>query len=131
MRVRPLAVCSVDDPGGRGGGEAVRGCSDGLLIRGTLISRAMAGDTEGADESSLTRGEDAQQAPSATEAAPCMPCRGSGSVVSNLGGKATNVSCPWCGGTGVRAPGVDAQQQWREREGASPTDAGAPDGDAA
>ena len=42
----------------------------------------------------------------------CMPCRGTGSVISNLGGTPSTVSCPWCGGTGVRAAGTDAQAKW-------------------
>ncbi len=42
----------------------------------------------------------------------CMPCRGSGELVSNLGGTPSAVPCPWCEGTGTRTPGVDAQQNW-------------------
>jgi hypothetical protein len=44
----------------------------------------------------------------------CMPCRGSGKVISNLGGTPSTVTCPWCDGGGVRLPGVDAQARWRE-----------------
>jgi DnaJ-class molecular chaperone len=39
----------------------------------------------------------------------CRPCRGTGTVVSGLGGEPREVPCPWCGGTGVREPGRDAQ----------------------
>jgi len=47
----------------------------------------------------------------------CMPCRGSGKVVSNLGGEPNTVTCPWCQGAGTRTPGIDAQQGWlSERE---------------
>jgi len=46
----------------------------------------------------------------------CMACRGTGQVVSHLGGDAKSVSCPWCAGTGMRSPGVDAQASWKERE---------------
>jgi DnaJ-class molecular chaperone len=42
----------------------------------------------------------------------CMPCRGSGQVISNLGGSPSNVKCPWCGGSGMRVPGSDAQAGW-------------------
>jgi hypothetical protein len=52
-----------------------------------------------------------------------MPCRGSGEVVSNLGGTPKRVGCPWCGGGGVRLAGVDAQAKWTEQSpgsGASP-----------
>jgi len=42
----------------------------------------------------------------------CMPCRGSGKVISNLGGTPSTVECPWCAGGGVRLPGTDAQAKW-------------------
>ena len=45
-----------------------------------------------------------------------MACRGSGKVISNLGGTPASIECPWCGGTGVRQEGVDAQAAWKERE---------------
>jgi hypothetical protein len=47
-----------------------------------------------------------------------MACRGSGQVISNLGGTPSSVACPWCGGGGVRVPGIDAQAQWREQQDA-------------
>ena len=40
---------------------------------------------------------------------PCAPCRGSGQVISNLGGSPSQVTCPWCDGGGVFIPGHDAQ----------------------
>jgi DnaJ-class molecular chaperone len=40
----------------------------------------------------------------------CSPCRGSGVVISMLGGTASQLTCPWCGGTGSFQPGRDAQQ---------------------
>jgi DnaJ-class molecular chaperone len=43
------------------------------------------------------------------EPLPCAPCRGTGLVISNLGGKQTRVTCPWCEGGGVQLPGHDAQ----------------------
>jgi DnaJ-class molecular chaperone len=42
----------------------------------------------------------------------CMACRGSGTVISHLGGVDSTVTCPWCDGTGVRVPGLDAQARW-------------------
>ncbi len=51
-----------------------------------------------------------------------MPCRGSGQVISSLGGTPVQVSCPWCGGDGLRKAGIDAQARWLEDRGA---DAGA------
>ncbi|HEU4703550.1 MAG TPA: hypothetical protein VFS37_13795 [Conexibacter sp.] len=39
----------------------------------------------------------------------CHPCRGSGTVISGLGGEQTRITCPWCGGSGVRDPERDAQ----------------------
>jgi hypothetical protein len=41
-----------------------------------------------------------------------MPCRGSGKVISNLGGSPSTVTCPWCEGGGVRIAGIDAQAHW-------------------
>jgi DnaJ-class molecular chaperone len=46
----------------------------------------------------------------------CMPCRGSGKVISNLGGTPSTVTCPWCEGGGIRLPEIDAQGKWREGE---------------
>jgi hypothetical protein len=46
-----------------------------------------------------------------------MACRGTGRVLSNLGGSASEVSCPWCEGGGLRVPGIDAQAHWAAREG--------------
>jgi hypothetical protein len=53
-----------------------------------------------------------------------MPCRGTGQVISNLGGTASTIACPWCGGGGTRVAGVDAQASWIDAE-TNPT-AGAP-----
>jgi len=44
-----------------------------------------------------------------------MPCRGTGTLSSGLGGEPHPVSCPWCRGTGRRIPGIDAQEQPSER----------------
>jgi hypothetical protein len=41
-----------------------------------------------------------------------MACRGTGRVISNLGGSPSTVTCPWCEGGGVRVPGIDAQERW-------------------
>jgi DnaJ-class molecular chaperone len=45
----------------------------------------------------------------AEDAARCHACRGTGQVVSNLGGKPHQVTCPWCDGTGRFIAGHDAQ----------------------
>jgi DnaJ-class molecular chaperone len=42
----------------------------------------------------------------------CMPCRGSGKLISALGGEPSTVVCPWCDGGGKRLTGVDAQARW-------------------
>jgi hypothetical protein len=52
------------------------------------------------------------------EREPCMPCHGSGKVISNLGGHARKLTCPWCRGGGLRLTGVDAQQ-WQQEQAAS------------
>lgn len=40
---------------------------------------------------------------------PCTVCRGTGTLISNLGGSPSNVTCAWCEGTGVYLPEHDAQ----------------------
>ena len=44
----------------------------------------------------------------------CRPCRGTGLLISNLGGAPSTVPCPWCDGTGHFTLGHDAQAA-RER----------------
>ena len=39
----------------------------------------------------------------------CTVCRGTGTVISTLGGTASQQDCPWCEGTGTEIPGHDAQ----------------------
>jgi DnaJ-class molecular chaperone len=39
----------------------------------------------------------------------CTACRGTGEVVSGLGGTPHRVRCPWCDGTGRFIPEHDAQ----------------------
>jgi len=39
----------------------------------------------------------------------CLACRGTGRLISGLGGTPHEVACPWCEGTGTRVPGIDAQ----------------------
>ena len=51
---------------------------------------------------------DSDDAPIAAPA-PCAPCRGTGGVISNLGGSPSQVACPWCDGGGMQIPGHDAQ----------------------
>jgi DnaJ-class molecular chaperone len=45
----------------------------------------------------------------------CLACRGTGTLVSGLGGTPHEVRCPWCEGTGRRIPGIDAQAHPAER----------------
>jgi hypothetical protein len=47
----------------------------------------------------------------------CMPCRGTGKLISKLGGEPKTVLCPWCDGGGVRLDGIDAQAKWLEQTG--------------
>ena len=54
---------------------------------------------------------------------PCSPCRGTGKVISNLGGNREELTCPWCEGNGVRIPEHDAQEHFKgETEQAPPAD---------
>lgn len=39
----------------------------------------------------------------------CTACRGTGRVISGLGGTPNPVDCPWCEGTGRFDPEHDAQ----------------------
>jgi DnaJ-class molecular chaperone len=48
------------------------------------------------------------------EPQPCSACRGTGKVISNLGGSPSTVTCPWCEGTGQFIPDHDAQAARRE-----------------
>jgi DnaJ-class molecular chaperone len=57
------------------------------------------------------------------QARECMACRGSGRVISKLGGETSTVACPWCDGAGVRLSGHDAQARWGEGQPA-PGDGG-------
>jgi DnaJ-class molecular chaperone len=41
----------------------------------------------------------------------CSPCRGTGRVLSNLGGEQQEITCPWCEGSGEFKPEHDAQEQ--------------------
>ena len=52
----------------------------------------------------------------------CMPCRGTGKVISNLGDAPSSVTCPWCEGSGTRVAGIDAQAKWLENEPATEAD---------
>ncbi|MGI8801203.1 MAG: hypothetical protein ACR2KV_03390 [Solirubrobacteraceae bacterium] len=54
--------------------------------------------------------EDTETTPGAGD---CQACRGTGQVISNLGGEPKLVPCPWCEGSGLRLAGHDAQTGWR------------------
>jgi DnaJ-class molecular chaperone len=47
---------------------------------------------------------EATGAGAAPEERPCAPCRGTGTVISNLGGERSEVRCPWCEGSGIQPP---------------------------
>jgi hypothetical protein len=92
----------------------------------------MAGDKASADESNLTEDQvkaaEARAEVSAGRAGQigereaareCMPCRGTGSVVSQLGGARSELPCPWCRGTGVREADINAQAKWLQGEDVS------------
>ena len=58
----------------------------------------------------------ADDAAPTTEPVQCSPCRGTKSVLSNLGGTLHSIVCPWCEGTGLEIPGHDAQAARRGDE---------------
>jgi DnaJ-class molecular chaperone len=43
------------------------------------------------------------------DAQACAPCRGTGTLISTLGGDPSKVACPWCEGTGAVIVAHDAQ----------------------
>ena len=47
----------------------------------------------------------------------CTPCRGTGTVISALGGTPKPVTCPWCEGGGRRIAGHDAQAARKPADG--------------
>jgi len=49
--------------------------------------------------------------PTQDDAPRCPPCRGTGRIVSRLGGSPSTILCPWCEGTGRVLPGHDAQRR--------------------
>lgn len=55
-----------------------------------------------------------------------MPCGGTGQVISNLGGAASKVTCPWCSGERVRQPDIDAQARWLHPDGTDAAEADSP-----
>jgi hypothetical protein len=65
------------------------------------------------------------------DATMCTACRGTGKVLSSLGGTPHEVVCPWCEGSGHRIPGIDAQEHPAEGEPASEAAPGADGGEPA
>jgi DnaJ-class molecular chaperone len=53
------------------------------------------------------------------EPVPCTVCRGTGSLISNLGGSPSTVECAWCEGTGTFLADHDAQAAKRAAAGES------------
>jgi hypothetical protein len=43
-----------------------------------------------------------------------MACRGTGKVISNLGGTPKSIACPWCEGSGTRIAAHDTQSPWKK-----------------
>jgi DnaJ-class molecular chaperone len=54
-----------------------------------------------------------EDTPEPAEPSPCSACRGTGQVISNLGGTPSTVTCPWCEGSGRFIPDHDAQAPQR------------------
>ena len=51
---------------------------------------------------------------------PCSACRGTGRVISNLGGTPSEVVCPWCEGRGLRLPSDHDAQAFSRGAGKDP-----------
>jgi DnaJ-class molecular chaperone len=65
-----------------------------------------------------------EETPDVDEPQPCSVCRGTGTLISNLGGSPSTVTCSWCEGTGTYLPDHDAQAARAEGRGgeSSPND---------
>ena len=61
----------------------------------------------------------ADEQPTADTPVPCGPCRGTGRLISGLGGTPHEVTCPWCQGSGTQIPGIDAQESPAESPSAA------------
>jgi LSD1 subclass zinc finger protein len=55
-----------------------------------------------------------EETPDVDTPMPCSVCRGTGTLISNLGGSPSQVRCAWCEGTGGFLPDHDAQAVGRE-----------------
>jgi DnaJ-class molecular chaperone len=53
----------------------------------------------------------------AAEPVECSACRGTGKVISRLGGEEQQVDCPWCEGGGTRLREHNAQEHSRGEGG--------------
>jgi DnaJ-class molecular chaperone len=62
-----------------------------------------------------------EETPDVDEPETCTVCRGTGTLISNLGGSPSNVTCSWCEGTGTFIPDHDAQEAGRRLRGESAT----------
>jgi hypothetical protein len=71
-------------------------------------------------------GDSEDQAEASHAPRECMACRGSGQVISNLGGSPSTVACPWCEGAGMRLAEVDAQARWPPNTPDDPAEGSAP-----
>ncbi|MHB8491368.1 MAG: hypothetical protein ACYDA6_04020 [Solirubrobacteraceae bacterium] len=69
-------------------------------------------DPDEQEQPAATGADPRDTEPPAEGAGQCLPCHGSGRVISNLGATRTELECPWCGGSGVRTAGTDAQAHW-------------------
>lgn len=63
-----------------------------------------------------------EETPDVDDPRPCTVCRGTGTLISNLGGSPSTVSCAWCEGTGTFLPDHDAQAARRADGEAAATD---------
>jgi DnaJ-class molecular chaperone len=63
-----------------------------------------------------------EETPDVDEPVPCTVCRGTGTLISNLGGSPSNLACAWCEGTGTFIPDHDAQAAGRALRGEAPAE---------
>ena len=87
------------DAASRAADRRLRRPDGAVLRRRPRASRSVA--PPGLALASLPSGAEPAAPDRAADPQACRPCRGTGQVISNLGGSPSTVTCPWCEGTGA------------------------------
>ena len=95
-RSAPTACCAADRP--RSPADDAPFAAD-RQVRRSVARRARA-RPEGPRRAAGLLGSPAVSAPTEHDPSTCTACRGTGELISGLGGEPHRVRCPWCEGTG-------------------------------